>query len=379
MATVSRTGSAEQSNTSIIFGDLAILKLFRRLSPGRNPEVEITRFLTETAHFRNIPAYLGDLQRESDGGTIAFLQAFAANEGDGWAWTLEELTRYYENVAGSPAPSSVGSPAAFESSKEIVPDAREHAGLYLDAAHLLGRRTAELHLALATPASDAAFTPELYSGEDLAMERERIEQQVTAALGALERTLATSEQEIPPPTLQEARDLLQQRGSLKNLLAGVNGDPSQFGQRIRIHGDYHLGQLLRTKNDFLIVDFEGEPARSLEERRRKQSPLRDVAGMLRSFSYAANAVLSKQSQRSPEHGSTGRFWARLWERSASSEFLRGYRETMGPSELLPASDKADMFLRALLLEKACYELAYELNNRPAWMHIPLAGIRELVE
>jgi maltose alpha-D-glucosyltransferase/alpha-amylase len=379
LATRSRVGAAEQSNTSIIFGDLAILKLFRRLSPGKNPEVEITRFLTETAHFQNIPAYLGDLQRESDGGTVAVLQAFAANEGDGWAWTLEELARYYEEVAGCPAPSSVGSPAAFGSSAEIVPDARAHAGVYLDAAHLLGRRTAELHLALATPGSDAAFIPEAYSGEDLAMERERIEQQVTAALATLERTLATSEQEISSDTAQEARDLLQQRGGLKNLLAGVNGDPSQFGQRIRIHGDYHLGQLLRAKNDFLIVDFEGEPARSLEERRRKQSPLRDVAGMLRSFSYAANAALSRQSQRSQEHDSTVRLWARLWERSASAEFLRGYRETMGSSELLPAADKAEVFLRALLLEKACYELAYELNNRPAWMHIPLAGIRELVE
>jgi maltose alpha-D-glucosyltransferase/alpha-amylase len=379
LATGSRVGSAEQSNTSIIFGDLAILKLFRRLSPGKNPEVEITRFLTETAHFQNIPAYLGDLQRESDGGTVAVLQAFAAHEGDGWAWTLEELARYYQEVAGCPAPSSVGSPAAFGSSAEIVPDAREHAGLYLDAAHLLGRRTAELHLALATPGSDAAFIPEAYSGEDLAMERERIEQQVTAALATLERTLATSEQEISSDTAQEARDLLQQRGGLKNLLAGVNGDPSQFGQRIRIHGDYHLGQLLRAKNDFLIVDFEGEPARSLEERRRKQSPLRDVAGMLRSFSYAANAALSRQSQRSQEHDSTVRLWARLWERSASAEFLRGYRETMGSSELLPAADKAEVFLRALLLEKACYELAYELNNRPAWMHIPLAGVRELVE
>ena len=211
------------------------------------------------------------------------------------------------------------------------------------------------------------------------MERERIEQQVTAALAALERTLATSEQEISPTTLQEARDLLQQRGSLKNLLAGVNGDPLQFGQRIRIHGDYHLGQLLRAKNDFLIVDFEGEPARSLDERRRKQSPLRDVAGMLRSFSYAANAALSRQSQRSPEHSSDGAALGEIVGALGFSEFLRGYRETVGESELLPEAEKADVFLRALLLEKACYELAYELNNRPDWMYIPLAGIRELVE
>jgi maltose alpha-D-glucosyltransferase/alpha-amylase len=378
-ATPSRVGSAEQSNTSIIFGGLAILKLFRRLSPGQNPEVEITRFLTETAHFQNIPAYLGDLRRKSDGGTVAVLQEFAANEGDGWAWTLDELGHYYEEVAGCPPPASVGSRAEMGSDTEISHEAREHAGLYLDAAQLLGRRTAELHLALATPTSNAAFAPEEYGGEDLAMERERIEQQMNGALATLERTLGSAEQEIAPAVAQEARDLLQQRGSLKDLLAGVNGDPAQFGQRIRIHGDYHLGQLLRAKNDFLIVDFEGEPARSLEERRRKQSPLRDVAGMLRSFSYAANAALSKHNQRLPEQGSSVRLWAKLWERSVSAEFLRGYRETMGVSELLPAGEKADLFLRALLLEKACYELAYELNNRPSWVHIPLAGIRELVE
>lgn len=378
-AAASKVGSAEQSNTSIIFGEAAILKLFRRLSPGQNPEVEITRFLTETAHFQNIPAYLGDLQRKSDGGTAAVLQAFAANEGDGWTWTLGELGRYYEEIAGSPPPASVGSPAAMGSTTKVSPEAQEYAGLYLDAAQLLGRRTAELHLALATPAGNAAFAPEEYDGEGLAMERERIEQQVNGALATLERTLATSEQEMAPGVSQEARDLLQQRGSLKELLAGLNGDPAQFGQRIRIHGDYHLGQLLRAKNDFLIVDFEGEPARLLEERRRKQSPLRDVAGMLRSFSYAANSALSKHAQRLPEHGSNVRLWAKLWERSISTEFLRGYRETMGMSALLPAGEKADLFLRALLLEKACYELAYELNNRPSWVHIPLAGIRELVE
>jgi len=375
----SRVGSAEQSNTSIIFGDQAILKLFRRLSPGENPEVEITRFLTEGAHFQGVPAYLGDIRRSSDGGTVAVLQAFAKNEGDGWAWTLDELARYYEEVAACPPPATIGPQATMASSVEIPAEAREHAGLYLDAAHRLGTRTAELHLALATPTSNAAFTPEQYSGEDLAMERERIEQQMNAALAALERVLATSEQGMAPATMQEARDLLQQRGSLKDLLAGVNGDSAQFGQRIRIHGDYHLGQVLRVRNDFLIVDFEGEPARPLEERRRKQSPLRDVAGMLRSYSYAANAALAKHSQRFPEHGSNIWLWARLWERAVSSEFLNAYCGTMDGKGLLPAEPKIDIFLRALLLGKACYELAYELNNRPAWVHIPLAGIRELIE
>ena len=374
----SRVGSAEQSNTSLIFDELAILKLFRKLAPGENPEVEMTRFLTETAHFKYIPGYLGDLHQESDRTTVAFLQAFAHNEGDGWAWTLEELGRYYESVAGSSAPSSVGEPATFQPVHEILPEAKEHVGAYLDAAHLLGQRTAELHLALATQTNDAAFQPEPFTGEDLAVERERIDQQVTSAMGALERTLATSEQELSPETMKQAQEVLARRGNVREKLAELSGEPAQFGQRIRIHGDLHLGQLLRARTDFLFVDFEGEPARSLEERRRKQSPLRDVAGMLRSFSYASRAALGRRIQKRPEHSSALEPWATLWERSVSAEFLQGYRDTMGDSALLASAEKADVLLRALLLEKACYELAYELNNRPTWLHIPLTGVRELL-
>jgi maltose alpha-D-glucosyltransferase/alpha-amylase len=378
LETNSKVGSAEQSNTSLIFDELAILKLFRRLTPGENPEVEVTRFLTDVAHFEHIPAYLGDLHRASDRGTVAFLQAFARNEGDGWAWTLGELARYYESVVGCAAPSSVGEPATFGVTYEALPETREHAGLYLDAAHLLGRRTAELHLALAAQTNNVAFQAEPFTREDLATERERIEQQVTSALAALERTLAVFEQELPQETVKQAQEVLARRGGVKERLAELSGDPMQFGQRIRIHGDLHLGQLLRAGTDFLFVDFEGEPARSLEDRRRKQSPLRDVAGMLRSFGYAAQAALGRHIQRRPDHSSTVEPWATLWERSASGEFLRGYRETMGDNPLLASAEKAPALLRALLLEKACYELAYELNNRPTWLHIPLAGVRELL-
>jgi maltose alpha-D-glucosyltransferase/alpha-amylase len=289
---------------------------------------------------------------------------------------LDELARYYESVVGCPAPSSVGEPVTLGSAVDVLPEAREHAGLALDAAYLLGQRTAELHLALATQTNDPAFQAEPFTGENLATERERIEQQVTSALAALERTLATFEQELPQETLQQAQEVLARRGGVKERLAELSGDPAQFGQRIRIHGDLHLGQLLRARTDFLFVDFEGEPARSLEDRRKKQSPLRDVAGMLRSFSYAAQAALGRHIQKRPEHSSTLEPWATLWERSVSGEFLRGYRETMGGSPLLASPEKAEMLLRALLLEKACYELAYELNNRPTWLYIPLAGVRE---
>ncbi|HVG26022.1 MAG TPA: maltose alpha-D-glucosyltransferase [Acidobacteriaceae bacterium] len=378
LSTSSRVGSAEQSNTSILFDELAILKLFRRLRPGENPDVEITRFLTDVAHFQNIPAYLGDLHRTDDGTTVAFLQAFAQNEGDGWAWTLEELGRYYDVVATCPPPPSLGSPATMTAFAQAPEEAREHAWFYLEAAHLLGRRTAEMHLALATPTEDPAFSAEGFTAEDLASERERIEKQAAVGFAALERTLAERSQSLPPEVAEQARQLLGVRETLRSKVAALNGDVSRFGRRIRVHGDYHLGQLLRSRTDFLIVDFEGEPARSLEERRRKQSPLRDVAGMLRSFSYAAQSALARHGQRRPDQAAALQPWATLWENTVSTAFLRGYRETIGEDPLLPSPEDAQILLVALQLEKAFYELLYELNNRPAWVGIPLAGLRELL-
>ncbi|HSU18575.1 MAG TPA: maltose alpha-D-glucosyltransferase, partial [Acidobacteriaceae bacterium] len=374
----SRVGSAEQSNTSIIYGDQAILKLFRRLRAGENPDVEITRFLTEAAHFPHIPAYLGNLHSTRDDTTLAFLQAFAENEGDAWGWTLEELARYYESVANCPPPSSQGQPITFTSTADPPAEAREYAGFYLEASRLLGRRTAELHLALATPTDDPAFAAEPSSAEDLAAERERISAQADAALSALERILADASQNLPQAVREQANRILGQRSSLKERLSGLTIDPAHFGQRIRVHGDYHLGQLLRSRSDFLIVDFEGEPARSLEERRAKQSPLRDVAGMLRSFSYAAHAALNRYVQRRPEHAFGLQPWAILWERTVSNAFLEGYRETMAGSQLLPSPEHVQVLLVALLLEKAFYELLYELNNRPSWLNIPLSGLEELL-
>jgi maltose alpha-D-glucosyltransferase/alpha-amylase len=360
----SRLSSAEQSNSSILYDQTAILKLFRHVRPGENPDVEVARFLTEVAHFPHIPAYLGDLATTDTTGitTLAFLQAFAPNQGDGWAWTLDELCRFYESVANA-------SPSA-----DITP----HAGPYLEAARLLGRRTAELHLALATESANAAFTPEPYDQQSLAEERERIETQATAALNALQAALQSTT-ELPPHTKTLAEQLLAQRQPLLDRIQSIAGEPELFGQRIRIHGDYHLGQLLRSHNDFLIVDFEGEPARTLKERRRKQSPLRDVAGMLRSFSYAARTALAQHLNRNPAHADTLTQWAAAWQTAVTTAFLHGYNEAFtARPELLPQAAQTETLLTALLLEKATYELLYELNNRPTWLAIPLEGILALL-
>ena len=375
LETPSRVGSTEQSNTSIIFGDRAILKLFRRLRSGENPDVEITRFLTEVAHFPNIPAYLGDVHRTDDGTTLAFLQAFAANEGDGWAWTLSELEQYFELVANCPPPTTTGTPAEFGKAQEVPEEAREHAALFMDAARLLGQRTGEMHVALATPTDNQAFAAEVFSSNDLRAERERITEQVERSLDTLENSM----DRVPEEARGLAQSLLNQREAAIALVAKLDGEPANFGQRIRIHGDYHLGQTLRSHSDFVFVDFEGEPARSLEERRRKQSPLRDVAGMLRSFSYAAESVFQRVALRRTDRGEGLRRWVTLWENSSSAAFLRGYSDAFaGRSELVPKAPYAGTLLSSLVLEKAFYELLYELNNRSNWLSIPLSGLLQLL-
>ena len=357
----SRLGSAEQSNTSILYGEKAILKLFRRLRSGENPDVEVTRFLTNVARFDHIPAYLGDIHLAPESTTIAFLQAFAANQGDGWAWTLDQLAAFYTSVAYSTPPTLTGSGQPLN----------EHLQPYAAAAHLLGQRTAELHLALATPTEDQAFAAEPYTSEALAEDRTRIETQINLAID----TLSTGLAKLPPEAKDAAQVLINRRASLIARVQALDGEASNFGSRIRIHGDYHLGQLLRSGDDFLIVDFEGEPARSLEERRRKQSPLKDVAGMLRSFSYAARSALATSVHQHPEQAATLEAWCTQWEAVAVQSFLSAYHETIAAQpELLPKQQQTGTMLDSLLLEKASYELTYELNNRPSWLNIPLHAL-----
>jgi maltose alpha-D-glucosyltransferase / alpha-amylase len=374
-----RTGSAEQSNTSILYGAKLILKLFRRLQPGENPDAEIGRFLTEVAKFPRIAPFLGDViltPENSEPITIAMLQGLVANEGDGWQWTLDELSRYYETVATLPAPQEIGTTPSFTSTEPSPGEARKHAALSLDAAELLGRRTAEMHLALATPTHDPAFVAECFTTSDLLADADRIDAQLALTLGALRRGMT----QLPDTTVDTAALLLSRRLELfARARAIASATPADAGQRIRIHGDYHLGQVLRSRNDYVILDFEGEPSRSLAQRRAKQSPLKDVAGMLRSFSYAAYGALNAFAQRRPDDAKNLEPWATLWQNAVSAEFLHAYRDTMNAAnpDLIPNAAQSQLLLNAYLLEKSLYELLYELDNRPAWVRIPLAGILAL--
>ncbi len=367
-----RVSNAEQSNTSAFFGDRLIMKLFRRQQPGENPDVEIGRYLTEKAKFANAPPFGGCIEvrrPDAEPATVVLLQGLVQNEGDGWQWTLEELDRYYESTASVRSPVSSADPAE---AGEVHPEAREHAGLYLDAAAVLGRRTGELHLALAS-GRDPAFSPHTPELSELESLRDHLAGHGAHAFDLLKTNLSR----LPEDTIEQAGLALSRRGALLTKFRTMSA-LTDVGQWTRIHGDYHLGQVLRSKGDFVILDFEGEPARPLAERRAKQSPLKDVAGMLRSFSYAAFVALTQYTARRPEDYTQLESWARLWETSISGEFLRAYRETLAGSPIVPTDDRDfATLLHIYMLDKALYELVYELNNRPSWIRIPLHGILSL--
>jgi maltose alpha-D-glucosyltransferase/alpha-amylase len=386
----SRVGSAEQSNTSILYGDQLILKLFRRLQPGENPDVEIGRFLTEVAGFHRMPPFLGEITMipaSGDKTTVAMLQRLVANQGDGWQWFLAQLAGFFPSVAALPAPHEFPAPS-FLNKGEPHRESQDHAGPSLEAAALLGRRTAEMHLALAVPTSNPAFAAEPFTPEDLVRDARRIDAQITSALEALKIKLSTLKDLIA----DDAGLLLSRRIDVFTRANAITASTAG-GQRIRIHGDYHLGQTLRIGSssaepgtepgDFVVIDFEGEPTRPLAERRQKQSPLKDVAGMIRSLSYAAHSGLDQFLTANPDFANTSSSnnladWALFWQNATSTEFLRAYREAIAANPaLLPSAQQSQALLDAYLLEKALYELLYELNNRPAWLHIPLSGILNL--
>jgi maltose alpha-D-glucosyltransferase / alpha-amylase len=375
-----RRGSAEQSNTSIIYGDRFILKVIRRQEPGLNPDAEIGRYLTENVHFDRVPPFAGAIQYQpnADGtsDTLGVLQGLVANEGDGWKWTIEELDRYFENSAQQAFPqnlrAALGNPVEL-ATRQSFEAARDHVGIYLDSANTLGRRTAELHLALASATDDPAFAPEPIEAEQLRTLTATVRRRASHVFDLLKEQMPRFSDEV----LELAAAVLSRRSRLLEQLEALKTDTCQFW-RIRVHGDYHLGQVLRVKTDFVILDFEGEPARPLTERRAKQSPLKDVAGMLRSFSYAAYSSLINYATRRADNVAKLEPWAKLWEHSVSAEFLRAYQETAHGAKFLPLDDSDfRRLLNVFIVDKALYEVLYELNARPDWVRIPLMGVLSL--
>ena len=348
---------AQSSNTVVALGERLFLKGYRRIRPGVNPELEVGRFLTEVARFPNCVPVAGAIEYTAADGTpmtLALLQAYVANQGDGWSYTLAYLERFFEAQRAAAEP----------------PAADAH-GAYMSLVHTLGTRTAELHRALSQRTGDPAFDPEPVAADDLARWKQRVHEEAAATFELLERRRS----QFPAPARDEMQTLLERR---QKLLSRVDAcpPPGRGAAKIRYHGDYHLGQVLLDKNDFVIIDFEGEPARPLAERRIKHSPLRDVAGMLRSFNYAQWTALRHATQA---HGDDARFepLARSWEAQVRRTFLGAYYEAGRGGGLHEWFDDVRGLLELFELEKALYELRYEINNRPGWVRTPLLGILAL--
>ncbi|MDT8275002.1 maltose alpha-D-glucosyltransferase [Roseomonas mucosa] len=352
--------SAEQSNSSMIVGDQVVLKILRKLFSGIHPEAEMTRHLTE-AGFQNIAPLLGEVVRTGPDGqpvTLMLLQGFVRNQGDGWGWTLDWLARSVDEAA-----------LAHDGHEDIF------AG-YLSFATALGRRLGELHAVLAAPSDDPAFTPEPAVEADRTAWAEGALEQLEPALKLLEKATDLSEADAA-----RAQSLLGKAQALRGKVHAL-AQAADGALKTRVHGDFHLGQVLVSQGDAVIVDFEGEPARSLEERRAKGSPLRDVAGLLRSFDYAAAAAAQSHDTGSSSAVPQERREALLarFRQEASDAFLAAYRVVEHAAERPWVPEASEQSLLDLfLIEKAAYEIRYEAANRPAWLPLPLRGLAAIVE
>ncbi|HEV7610359.1 MAG TPA: maltose alpha-D-glucosyltransferase [Steroidobacteraceae bacterium] len=347
------------SNTIVVIGERLMLKGYRRLRTGANPELEMGLYLTEVARYPHCAPLAGALEYiANDGETqlLAMLQGYVANQGDGWTYSLEYLQRYLEQYRTTPA-------------GDAVPVNAHDA--YLAMIRVLAVRTAELHKALARPAKNPAFAPQPLTRSDIDAYRQRAADEARNALGMLEANL----EQVPIGDRDRAAAVLAQRDQVLARIESLSAETPQ-GLKTRIHGDYHLGQVLVTRNDFVIIDFEGEPGHSLEQRRAKHSPLRDVAGMLRSFSYVRHSALRKVAHVEVEAAKLAPL-TRGWEIEARAAFLSAYDAAARDAKIYGSGTplQAGSGLLGLFeLEKALYELRYELGNRPAWAGIPLQGI-----
>lgn len=359
-----RHPALEQSNTAVYVGASLFLKGYRRIRSGVNPELEMGRFLTEVARFPHIVPVAGAMQFEHRDGrvdTLVLLQAYVENQGDAWHHAIEYLTRIFNDcrIAGTSA---------------RVPPEELHAAILAGTA-TLGRRVGELHRALAIECDDPAFRPEPVTGADLKAWAASVTAEVNLTIGLLrdrDRDLSDAQRAMV------ARLALLGPALLASIEAATRVAP-EF-TKTRFHGDLHLGQILLAGNDFVITDFEGEPARSYEERRAKHSPLKDVAGMLRSFNYAGFGALQHAAEGRPNEFDALLPAVSEWEKLAADTFLRAYLATAAHISSIP-KDERDFraLLDLFLIEKALYEVRYELNNRPKWLDLPLRGLLMLLE
>jgi maltose alpha-D-glucosyltransferase/alpha-amylase len=372
-----RPGHGEQSNTSLVFGDQLVLKMFRRFDPGPNPEVEVGRHLTESARFDHAAPTRGALEVSMGGRTAAFavLHGYVPNLGDAWSHTLTALSLVYEQVAARRAELG-GAPTArhpLEVEDDELDVMRDLIGIPLHEARLLGLRTAEMHLALASVTEDPEFAPQKLSTLYQRSLYQSTRSSIRTSLNLLERRRS----HLTPVQSELADAVIGLQSTILDDLRSITTEKID-AVRFRIHGDYHLGQVLFTGNDFVVIDFEGEPQRPMSERRIKRLGLRDVAGMIRSYQYTTQMALRvalNSGVEEPGHADHLAEWGDALARWLAAAFLRGYLATLEGTSLIPPDPgHLKRLLDTLVLDKAAYELAYELNNRPDWVDIPLRGL-----
>jgi len=376
---------AEQSNTSVAYSEQVILKLYRRLEEGMNPDLEIGRHLTNM-RFPYTPPIGGAIEYKRTSGepiTLALLQKFVRNDGDAWRHSLDAVDRFIFRIVGGPhrdePPPQTARPLLDLARDEYPPLARRLIGLYLESAERLGQQTAELHAALSQVPDDPAFTPEPLTSEYRHARYDAIMRSTTATLALLQERAAL----LSPGGQANVRRLFDLQPEMEHMFHAFK-DLKRPIPLIRCHGDYHLGQVLCTGSGFMIIDFEGEPARPLAERRMKHPAMVDVAGMVRSFHYAPFAFLEGKRAGiaviSHDMPSQSALWAQFWSDWASAAFLKAYLSIATGATFWP-QDEGDIRLLfdVFLVEKAMYELGYELNNRPDWVEIPLHGLVNILE
>ncbi|HUS27092.1 MAG TPA: putative maltokinase, partial [Kofleriaceae bacterium] len=379
---VPRLSSAEQTNSSVIFGDKLMLKIFRVIEEGPSLEYEMGHFLaSREPPYKGVPRLAGALEyvgHGRDSSTVGTLAELVPNQGDAWQFTLDALDRYFDGVLSSDKramqpPDQQGSliqRARLAPSDSVL----DLVGAYIDRVRLLGLRTAELHLALASDTSDPLFRPEAYD----IMHQQSMYGSASAQMARTFDVLRKKRGTLSPDAHTMADELIAHESDIDRLLERVTKRRLDVA-RIRVHGDYHLGQVLWTGDDFLIIDFEGEPGRPLSQRRFKRSPLRDVAGMLRSLEYASAAAL-RDGRHRPEDMPVLSVWARAWTEWVSASFLGGYLDRVAGTKLIPPNDAdTEQLLRFFMFEKVIYEIGYELDNRPEWVEIPMRGLLTLLK
>ena len=379
----SRVLKVEQSNTSFLYKDSLFFKLYRKLEDGVNPDVELIRYLSERQRFEHVPGYAGSLSysgRGIDSASLGLMVSFIPNEGDAWSYTESVVERYFEHLLsmkqeiGASPPSL---PDILDVKLGDVPD--EFIGMtdgfFLELMHLLGRRTGELHLALSAERTDKDFAPENFSR----LYQRSVYQSMRSMFRRVMTTVKKVRKNVDEDVAADIDRLLEQEDAILAHFGRITGTRIH-AKKIRIHGDYHLGQVLFTGRDFVIIDLEGEPARSLGERRLKYGAFRDVAGMIRSFHYAIYGKYLEYANVRPEDAEWLGKWIDPWFTYVTGVFLDGYLETVDGVDFVPDDpEELRVILEVFVLEKAVYEIGYEINNRPAWLKIPVNGIQFVLD